>query len=261
MESDPLNELTDDQLADLARLADGTLPAERREEVEAAIAASPQLSALSQRQDRALLALRGTDDTGAPARLRAQVERAHDKGRSRDVRRFRIGGTVAAVAAAAALALVLVLPGAVSGGPSVATAAALAEKPPTGPAPGMTATPQLLDESVDDVPFPNYAAKFGWNPAGSARTTPRAATRRRSSTRRTASGSATRSSRATPSIRPTDARTVTIDGVDLRLFEQDGRNVVTWERDGHTCVLSGEHVSPYELLVLAAWRGKGSIPF
>src|SRR5690349_13564335 len=123
MEPDPVNELTDEQLADLARLADGTLPAHRREEVEAQIAASPQLSALADRQQHALLALRATTDTGAPARLRAQVERAHDKGRSRDARRFRVGGSIVAVAAAALLALVLVLPGAVSGGPSVATAA------------------------------------------------------------------------------------------------------------------------------------------
>src|SRR5262245_36056672 len=156
MESDPVNELTDDQLADLARLADGTLPAERRAEVEAQIAASPQLAALADRQERVVNLLHGTAEIGAPARLRAQVERAHKKGRSRDTRRFRIGGSVAAVAAAAVLALVLVLPGAVSGGPSVATAAGLAQKPPTDPAPAPTATPQLLDASVDDVPFPNY---------------------------------------------------------------------------------------------------------
>jgi anti-sigma factor RsiW len=261
MESDPVNELTDEQLADLARLADGTLPADRRAEVEAAIAASPRLAALSQRQDRALLALRGTADTGASARLRAQVERAHDKGRSRDLRRFRVGGSVIAVAAAAVLALVLVLPGAVSGGPSVATAAALAEKPSTGPAPGMTATPQLLDADVDGVPFPNYAAKFGWHPVGVREDDPKG----RDTTTVFYEKDGRRIGYSIVSGDaldvPADARTVKAGGVEFRFFEQDGRNVVTWERGGHTCVLSGDDVSPFELLVLAGWRGKGSIPF
>jgi len=42
-EQDPTHGLTDDELADLARLVDGTLPAERRADVEARVAASPQL--------------------------------------------------------------------------------------------------------------------------------------------------------------------------------------------------------------------------
>jgi hypothetical protein len=261
MESDPVNELTDDQLADLARLADGTLPADRRAEVEAAIAASPQLSALADRQARVVNLLHGTTDVGAPARLRAQVERAHDKGRSRDARRFRFGGSIAAVAAAAALALVLVLPGAVSGGPSVATAAALAQKPPTDPAPGATATPQLLDESVDDVPFPNYAAKFGWKPTGKREDDPKgrdATTVYYEKDGREIGYTIVSGDALDP---PKDARTFTVGGVEYRIFREDGRNVITWERDGRTCVLSGEDVSPFELFTLANWRGKGAIPF
>src|SRR3954468_8647040 len=161
MEPDPVNELTDDQLADLARLADGTLPEERRAEIER------EFGPLVERQNIALAALRGTTDTGAPARLRANVERQRSGGRARDVRRFRVIGGVAAVAAAALLGLVLGVPGGVSGGPSVATAAALGTKPPTAPAPGgVPGTPQLLAANVDDVPFPNYAAKFGWKPVG-----------------------------------------------------------------------------------------------
>ena len=75
MEPERTEGLSDDQLADLARLADGTLPAERRAEVEARVAASPQLSSIVERQGMALEALRGTTDIGAPARLRAQIER------------------------------------------------------------------------------------------------------------------------------------------------------------------------------------------
>ena len=174
MEPEPTNGLSDDQLADLARLADGTLPADRRAEVEARVAASPQLSSIVERQGVALDALRGTADTGAPARLRAQVDRRRGAGRAAGGGRRRVvlGGAIAA-AASVALALILVLPGAFSGGPSVADAAALAEKPPTQAAPGgVPGTPQLLRAEVDDVPFPNYAAKFGWKPVGARQDDP-----------------------------------------------------------------------------------------
>src|SRR5262245_45466930 len=262
MESEPTNGLSDDQLADLARLADGTLPAGRRAEVEARVSASPELSSIVERQGVALDALRATTDTGAPARLRARVERRGGAGRrvSRGRRGIVMGGALA-TAAAVLLALIL-LPGALSGGPSVADAAALAEKPPTQGAPGSVAgVPQLLRAEVDDVPFPNYAAKFGWKPAGARQDDPsgRDATTvfYEKGGRRIAytivSGDAL--------DHPSDARSTTRAGVEYRTFRDDGRTVVTWERAGHTCVLSSKTVPPAELLMLADWRGKGAIPF
>jgi anti-sigma factor RsiW len=263
MEPELTNGLSDDQLADLARLADGTLPADRRAEVEARVAASPQLSSIVERQAVALDALRRTADTGAPARLRAQVDRRRGAGRAAGGGRRRVvmGGALAA-AAAVALALVLVLPGALSAGPSVAEAAALGEKPPTQAAPGgMPGAPQLLNAEVDAVPFPNYAAKFGWKPVGARQDDPSG---RGTTTvfyekggRRIAytivSGDA-----LDP---PSDTRTTTRSGVEFRHFRNSGRTVVTWERDGQTCVLSGKAVRSSELLTLADWRGKGAIPF
>src|SRR4051794_41742622 len=100
MESDPTHGLSDAELADLARLADGTLPAERRPDVEARVAASPRLASIVERQGAALQALHGTAATGAPARLRAGVERRRGTGRgaARGDRRTVIGGGVAAPA-------------------------------------------------------------------------------------------------------------------------------------------------------------------
>src|SRR3954467_15349873 len=113
METEPTQGLSDDVLGDLARLADGTLPADRRAEVEARVAASPQLSSIVERQRVALRALRGTADSGAPARLRAEVERRRDRSRAKATRRPRIviGGALAATAVVV-LALVLLQPGA-----------------------------------------------------------------------------------------------------------------------------------------------------
>src|SRR4051794_8555151 len=145
MEPDPTPGLTDDELADLARLVDGTLPAGRRAEVEARVAASPALSRVVERQGFTVDALRASAATGAPARLRARVDRRRSGRAARTrSRRTAVGGAIAAAAAIALVAL-LVLPSAFSGGPSVADAAALARKPPTGPAPrDVPGTPQLL---------------------------------------------------------------------------------------------------------------------
>jgi hypothetical protein len=256
MEAEPTHGLSDDELADLARLADGTLPADRRAEVEARVAASPQLSSIVERQRVALDALRGTAETGAPARLRAHVERRHDAGRAAR----GIGGAIAA--AAAVLALILVLPGALSGGPSVADAAALAEKPPTQAAPGrVPSTPQLLRAEVDGVLFPNYAAKFGWKPVGARQDDPSgrgATTVYYENGGRTIAYTIVSGDALDP---PSGARSTTRGGVEYRRFHHDARTAVTWEREGHTCVLSGSGVRPAELLMLADWRGKGAIPF
>src|SRR4051794_41966594 len=100
MESDPPHGLSDAELADLARLADGTLPAERRPDVEARVAASPQLASIVERQGVALDVLRDTAATGAPARLRAGVERRRGTGRAGAHRRGRgVGGGGVAAAA------------------------------------------------------------------------------------------------------------------------------------------------------------------
>jgi hypothetical protein len=263
MEPDPTIGLSDDELADLARLVDGTLPPDRRAEVEARVAASPQLSSIVARQGVAVDALHGTASTGAPARLRARVERrqgsgqAHKGGR----RRIAIGGAIAA-AVAVALVAILVLPGALSGAPSVAETAALGQKPPTQPAPRpVPGTPQLLQAEVDNVPFPNYAAKFRWVPDGARQDDPSgrsATTVYYDKARRTVAYTIVSGDALDP---PSDALVTKRGGVEYRSYRGDGRTVVTWKRGGRTCVLSARAVPRGELLTLADWRGKGAIPF
>ena len=263
METEPTDGLSDDELADLARLADGTLPPERRREVEARVAASPRLASIVERQGVALDALRAAAGTGAPARLRAQVEqrRGRPRATTRGHRRVAFGGAIAAVAAVA-VALVLVLPAAFSGGPSVGDTVALATKPATQAAPGaVPGTPQLLRDAVDDVPFPNYTAKFGWNPVGARDDDPfgRAATTvYYGKGGRTIAYTIVSGDALDP---PPNADSTTRGGVEYRTFRDGDRTVVTWERDGHTCVLSSEAAPAEELVSLADWRGKGAIPF
>jgi hypothetical protein len=262
MDTDPIDKLADEDLADLARLADGTLPEDRRAEVEARVAASPQLASIVEQQGVALGALRATADTGAPVRLRAQVDRQRGGRRVGGARRRPLLGGAIAAAAVVVLAVVLVLGGSSGSAPTVDAAAGLAQKAPErgGPSP-VPGTPQLLQAKVDDVSFPNYAAKFGWKPTGARDDDPSGrgtktvyyAKGDRSIAYTIVSGDA---------LEPPDgARVTSRNGTDYRTFDNGSRAAVTWERHGQTCVLSGRGVTHDELVALADWRGQGAISF
>jgi hypothetical protein len=50
-------------------------------------------------------------------------------------------------------------------------------------------------------------------------------------------------------------------GITLTYSTLDGRQVVSWLRRGHTCVLSARGMSLDALTALAVWRGLGGIPY
>src|SRR4051812_50091124 len=95
--ADMASKLSARELAELAALADGTLPPERRGPLEARVAASPELRELLERQIRAVAATRGTASEPAPASLRTSVERrngasAAGRRRARPRPRPSVGG-------------------------------------------------------------------------------------------------------------------------------------------------------------------------
>jgi hypothetical protein len=175
-------------------------------------------------------------------------------------RRLAIGGALAGAVAAAALTAILALPSG-SGGPTVVEAARLAERPPTGPVAVEPSNPKLLAADVEGVPFPNWAKEFGWRQVGvrSDRLDDREARtvlyehdgKRIAYTIVSGDGIAA----------PSDASTTRRNGVTLHALGDRGRRVVTWWRDGRTCVLSGSGVDDRELLKLASWKGDGAVPF
>jgi anti-sigma factor RsiW len=118
-------------LANLAMLADGTLPDARRAEVEARLASLPGGAELLEKERRAVDALRGASQMLAPASLRERIEADRARaGRAPQRRRAVLGSGLAAALAVLALALVLVLPGGTPGSPSVSQAASLALRGP-----------------------------------------------------------------------------------------------------------------------------------
>jgi hypothetical protein len=58
----------------------------------------------------------------------------------------------------------------------------------------------------------------------------------------------------TPLAVPASARAFSYHGIRFASFTQAGRTVVTWRRDGHTCVLSGDRAGIRTLRELAAWQ-------
>jgi hypothetical protein len=248
--------LTTSELTDLVALADGTLDPARRSAVEARIAASPELTAAFERERRVVAAVhrsRATDR--APERLRARIEAARPGRATIARRRAGYAGVAVAALAVVVLALVLALPSGAPGGPSVSDAAALAARGPSHapPPPDPSGPTVRLNRSVGDVYFPNWAGKFGWTAVGM---------RIDHLKGRTAvtvyyewkSQQIAYTILSAPVVAQPKAAQTELDGTELRTLTLDGRLVVTWQRSGHTCVLSGTGVTAGALQKLAAWK-------
>ncbi|HEU5477943.1 MAG TPA: hypothetical protein VFU64_09000 [Gaiellaceae bacterium] len=249
-------QLSSEEMAELCALADGTLSAERRAEVEARVAASPELQNIVERQRRAVLATQAlAAEEQVPASLQAAIEarvRAHAARRGtfrRPVPRLVVA-TAGAVAAAIVAAVVLTgSPGA----PSVADAARLGTQPPTAPAPPPTGRAGTrLTLAVDGVHFPNLKVFAGWSTAGArhGHIGDRDATvvvyrkdGRRLGYVIVAGGGL---------ARPSGGQTAVVHRVPYQTLHLSGRLAVTWRRGGHTCVLLGQ-ATRGELLRLASW--------
>jgi hypothetical protein len=236
---------------DLARLADGTLTPERAREVEEQVADSPELTELLAAQRRSLAFTRTLDDP-APAGLRTRIGSMKKRPAPRlRARRAGFAAGLVAAAAAAAIAVVAILPGA--GGPTLSEASALTLKSPTQPAPPHTYDGKL-NMYVDGVAYPYWEDGLGWDAVGSRvdKIDGRTATtvfyeKGGKRVGYTIVGGAPVDVKGNPDV-------TYRHGVRFRSLPLHGAAVVTWERDGHSCILSGVGVPKDKLLKLAAWK-------
>lgn len=241
------------QVADLMALADGTLPAGRRAEVEATIAASPELKSTFEDQLRSVTLIRGAvSDVYAPPGLREQARLRQPRRKSATAFRLSFGGGLAIAVAAALMLIVLVLPSGSPGAPTFSAAAALATRSATAAAPA--ADPQhpfWLRRGVGEVYFPDRP--FGLRAVGQRidRLGGHQAVTVFYSWRRERVAYTIIS---LPSLRQPAAAGVRVGGLMVRSLTMSGRQVVTWRRSGHTCVLSATGLTARQLERLAAWR-------
>lgn len=240
--------------AELARFADGSLPASRRAELQAAVDASPELSSALAEQERALAMLRAVD-VRAPDSLRMQIQALTD-GPSARRRRSRLRLRVllpTATALAAVVAAVIALAGASSAtGPDFPQTARLALASATTAAPAEDPAHQdRVGLAVDGIAFPYWGQTVGWRTLGSRTGT---LDGRRIVTVFYADRAG---SRVGYSIVPGSAvsvgggRTVQLDRIRFTLAGEGQARLVTWLRSGHTCVIAGRSVGYQTLLRLA----------
>jgi hypothetical protein len=212
-----------------------------------------------ERQQR-LHRLLGSGGPAMPTALRVRLAAAAQPARPRWTAVARVAAPATAALAALALALVLVLG---SGhGPTVADAARPSALAATAPAPARDeARPELLRAAFAGLRYPDWDRQFGWRAAG-----------RRSDT---VDGRATETVfyrhthhrigytivSGAPLPLPADAERIVVGGVELRAYMDGERDVVVFERGGHTCVLAGEVHRRSTLLKLASWHGDGAIAF
>jgi hypothetical protein len=265
MERDPSQrELDEDTRRDLTRLADGTLEGHRLAELDARLASSSSLRTALERQRMGVAALRGLE-LQAPASLRARIAVDADGDAPRPTRprlhgwrRLALGGFAGAVAAAALAALVLPIG---SESPTVPDASQLAERPVTDPVAVADSSPKLLAAEVEGVAFPNWSREFGWRAVGTRADQLGDREARTVLYERDGKRIAYTIVSGKGIAAPSDASATIRNGINLHAFGDRGRHVVTWWRDGRTCVLSASGVGDRELLTLASWRGDGAVSF
>ncbi len=190
-----------------------------------------------------------TLDVRAPDALRHAVERrvATARPRPRAPRRAFAFGAFAAVAAA--LAVFLVLGG--GDGATVRDAAPVALRAPAGGAPPTVAGGALLAAHVDAISFPTWT-NVGWRPVGQRSDTV-GGHALRTVFYDDAQGRRLGYAIADGALPVDGGRLVHRRGAALRLLRIDGATVVTWRRDGHTCILAARDVAPGRLLTLASY--------
>jgi hypothetical protein len=199
--------------------------------------------------------------TRAPLALRERIQADRARARRRSPRRLLV--PAAGLVAAAAVAIVLVSGGG-GGGGGVLAAAALAARGPALPAPAEDpANHALLASSVQGVAFPYWDDAFGWRAVGAREDTidgrPAKTVFYDTAKRVRAAYTIVGGARIAPL---SSARVRTRNGTRLWISEHEGRRIVTWERGGHTCVMSAPSRVPEDvLLALASWNASGSVRF
>jgi hypothetical protein len=173
--------------------------------------------------------------------------------------RLVLAGATALSALAAVLAIALT---AGSPGPTVAEAATLATRAATAPSPGRDAAhPTLTRASFAGVSYPYWKDMFGWRTAGQRADSIGGRATRTVFYRHTHHRIAYTVISGAPLKRPAGAQRLVANGVEMYRY-RDGRNtVVTFERNGHTCVLAGYVHFASTLPKLASWHGDSAIQF
>ncbi len=250
--------MTDDQQipeAEMAQLADGSLPEPRQAELQAELGRSPALASALAEQQRAISLVRAID-VRAPDSLRHWLEdqiadeQPEKRRRGWAFPRFAFPAAIGVAAAAVIAALVIAIGGG-SSSPTLGQAAQAALAPRTMPAP-TEAGAMTLDVSTAGIQFPYWEHTVGWAAAGARADSlggRRAFTvfyKDMDGARRVGYTIVTG-----PPVTVKGGVTVTAHGIPYTFKRVGSARLITWLRNGHTCVIAGRGVTNQTLLRLA----------
>jgi hypothetical protein len=207
-------------------------------------------------------ALRALEDVRAPDALRLAVAAAvADAERRHAARRrpfARLGALRPPAFAAASMALavaiavaVVVLSTSGTGAPTVQQVAGVALRQPLAAAPATRPGGKLLAAHVDTIDFPTWT-RSGWHAVG-MRTDTVGGHALRTVFYADAWGRRIGYAIADAALPVAGGRTVVWHGTRLRVLVRGGAEIVTWRRDGHTCILAGRQVALVRLVRLASY--------
>lgn len=205
-------------------------------------------------------ALKALEDVVAPDRLRLavgeQVARAERARASARGPRVRLGGLLAAAGAVAAVLVVLGLFASriLDDGPSapgVRAVAPVALQAATASAPSARPGGELLAAQAGPIAFPTWT-RAGWHAVGARRDTIRGHDVR-TVFYADAAGRRIGYAIADAALPVAGGELVTLRGAQLRVLARGETSVVTWRRDGRTCILAGRGVPVGRLLTLASY--------
>jgi hypothetical protein len=216
--------------------------------------------ALDERQQR-VQRLLSSGGPATPPSLRARLARQP----ARPTRpapwlgfRVALAGCVAAVSVVAVLALTL----AGQAGPTLADAARPAAQPATAPAPAPdTRRSGLLRASFAGVSYPDWERQFGWRATGRRHDTLDGRTAETVFYQHTHHRIGYTVVSGEPLEPPGHAERLVVNGLEIRAYTDGPRDVITFRRNGRTCVLAGAVHRRSTLLKLASWKGEGEIVF
>jgi hypothetical protein len=246
----------------LAAFADGTLPAARRGQVEEAVSDSRRLRAAVAAQRQALRAIDAAARERAPASLRASLALAQPS--ARRVGPGRLAATLATalvgVGAAAVVTVVVVVGGGTA--PTVAQAAVLTSRMPqlTVAEPGVD-NGTLPGVRAVGLTFPYWEDHFGYKARGVRTVTLGGRLVKTVFYSRGASQVAYEIVSGPPLRQGGQVSTTELQNVKLSLMATSSGQVVSWLRDGHTCILIGSNTPVSTLQDLASWHEGGRIPY
>jgi hypothetical protein len=205
--------------------------------------------------------LLSTAGPATPPGLRERIAAPTARPERRSRPRVALAGAVATVAAAVVLAVALVAE--LGSHPTIAEAARPSALAATAPAPAQDARrPTLLRAAFAGVTYPDWNRQFGWRTTGrrhdsleggrSAETVFYQHTHHRI-------GYTVVSGK--PLKPPGHAQRFVVNGLQMLAYKDGRRDVVTFERNGRTCVLAGVVHRRSTLVKLASWKADGAIVF